>query len=274
MTAAMRTGGHSGGQPATRRNPPRKDATLPGPSLSGDLRFKVPTVLEAIGRHGPVTLGDLTRMLPFKRLVIWRVCDMLRVYGWVRMTLAGEAFELTHRLDHLGGDFHFAASDISDVEPVLRDILALGAFEVECGRLRAFGQYEILDRSCGDAPNPGDRSLFDDPMALAAQLAESPARLARHVRAALDGETGRDGPVIDHGTHLKRLRAHADAGVIWFDRPQAAGFALPWRGTRESAVAIGVWTQSNSARNRSGLRDCMRFLHKRYPEQTRIAAIP
>lgn len=165
--------------------------------------FRALMVLDAIGKHGPVSLSQLCAILPIPRTAIWRATATLREFGWIRMRPSQQIFELSGQFDTDLADAHFAhpASDAAAQE--IARLKAAGKADIDAGVFISPGKFALIESTRADADIGNQISLTHDPFALSVQAAMPPAVLLRHLRAFQRSAEQADVDLIDSGQHAR-----------------------------------------------------------------------
>ncbi|WP_142835981.1 hypothetical protein [Palleronia caenipelagi] len=164
-------------------------------------------VLSAIGASGPISLTQLCDLLPVPRTAIWRATAILRDFGWVRIRLADNRFELTSACDLALANSHFShpASDRAAQE--LLRLREEQNVDTDAGLFVAPGKFEIIESTRSGAPLGQSLSLISEPFALSVQAAMPADQLLRHLRAFQRTATPEDAELISSGAHAKTILA-------------------------------------------------------------------
>jgi predicted transcriptional regulator len=84
---------------------------------------RVLQVLEAVAMHGPATLDQFMAKIPRKRSSIYRALKDLEAAGWIRRSLNGRTYTISHRMEALA-NLHFNVSDeLTEIIQNLRNII-------------------------------------------------------------------------------------------------------------------------------------------------------
>lgn len=166
-------------------------------------------VLTAIGEHGPISLGELTDLLPVPRTAIWRATATLRDFGWVRIRLSDKAYELTSDCDLKMASCHFAHPACDTATAELQAMRQRGIAAADAGLFITPGRFALIESTRPEAELGASLSLITDPFALAAQAAMPPEDLLRQLRAYQRMADPQEKELIRTGAHARTIMALA-----------------------------------------------------------------
>lgn len=116
-------------------------------------------VLEAVAKHGPATLDEISSKLPRTRSSVYRALIELERAGWIRRSINGRSFAATCKMEDLSS---LQCATSHEVEPLLE--LIKGVFKNRKHVLHVFGhlkgkQFFLIDSN--EFPHPGPSSPGD-----------------------------------------------------------------------------------------------------------------
>lgn len=195
-------------------------------------------IAETIARYGPITLAQLTERVQFSRGAIWRAVSTMRAQGWVRMRLGDNAYELRSGFIDLLSQARPSLPEMDHFESLMLHAGKAGAVYVDLCQFYQSGLCKIIESTRKQLP-PGNLSLCDDDLAIAAQLQMTPKDLVTHLRSYITFASDEERRTItsgEHGRHLARLR---DNGVVWLD--DRTSVAFPIKGHIGFALRAELW---------------------------------
>ncbi len=182
-------------------------------------------IAEAISRHGPITLAQLTDRLQISRGAIWRALDTLRTMGWVRMRLGDNAYEIRSTMIDSFQHGHKSLPVIEQIAPLIARVLDVGPVHVDIGCFTESGVFQIVESTRKVLPI-APLALCSDELALAVQLSLSPQILVGHLRTYMTIAPSEERRIITSGTHSRHLASLRDGRIVWQHDRLALSFPL------------------------------------------------
>lgn len=181
---------------------------------------KILTVFECVAQDGPITLAELNKDLPFSRASIWRMLNILRSKGWVRMKLGRCEYVVCERLVRSVKLSDCDSGDLERISSIVKSIIEhkIGnrlAFHVQYGYFVGDGQFDIVEDSSKDLEKAHENyaiSLAWENIAIAAQAYMPGDLRTMHVNSYLKIATGEEAQAIVGGSYTRRVKSCRETG--------------------------------------------------------------
>ncbi|MCE8511041.1 hypothetical protein KBY28_21585 [Ruegeria pomeroyi] len=213
-------------------------------------------VLEVIGRFGPITLTELSKVTGISRAATWRATTVLRSYGWVNIRLCDHAFELSTQLESFATRAYFTPAEVEEAREIA--LVFQDLFHVRFGFFVEYGKFVAYDCTKGYSQVDSFLSLVNDAPALAALLPMPPELSAKHIGAFLHDASSDEQSTVRSGDFAALVDKLRRLNRVWGANKES--FCAPFLSSYGAYGAVEFSVKSASKKQKSRLAklsDCL-----------------